>query len=133
MAPKAVVTAGTRGLDFEAAQELSRRGYPVTIVGRDPEHGEEAVERIGGARFVRADLSVLAWRVRALGARLAAEGPLPLLVNNSKRRETADGIEATFALNHITPIVQRDHVPRLDLAAVHQPTNGTAIDSVIDR
>jgi NAD(P)-dependent dehydrogenase (short-subunit alcohol dehydrogenase family) len=109
MAPKAVVTGGTRGIGVEVAIELARRGYAITVVGRDKEHGEQAVRRIGDARFIRADLSVLA-EVRALGARLAEEGPLQVLVNNvggmwSKRWETADGIEASFALNHLSPTV----------------------------
>jgi NAD(P)-dependent dehydrogenase (short-subunit alcohol dehydrogenase family) len=109
MAQQAVVTAGTRGIGVEVAVELSRRGYAVTVVGRDPDHGEEAVRRIGDARFIQADLSVLA-EVRALGERLAAEGPVHLLVNNiggmwSRRWQTADGIEASFALNHLSPTV----------------------------
>jgi NAD(P)-dependent dehydrogenase (short-subunit alcohol dehydrogenase family) len=109
MAEKAVVTAGTRGIGVEVAVRLSRLGYAVTIVGRDREHGERAVERIGDARFIQADLSVLG-EVRALGERLAEEGPLRLLVNNvggmwSKRWQTVDGIEASFALNHLSPVV----------------------------
>jgi NAD(P)-dependent dehydrogenase (short-subunit alcohol dehydrogenase family) len=109
MTQNAVVTGGTRGIGMEVAAALSRRGYAVTVVGRDPEHGEQAVTRIGGARFIQADLSVLP-EVRALGERLAAEGPLQLLVNNvggmwSKRRQAASGIEASFALNHLSPTV----------------------------
>jgi NAD(P)-dependent dehydrogenase (short-subunit alcohol dehydrogenase family) len=109
MEHKAVVTGGTRGIGVEVALELSRRGYAVTVVGRDAGHGERAVARIEDARFIRADLSVLA-ETRALGERLAAEGPLQLLVNNvggmwSKRWHTADGIEASFALNHLSPAV----------------------------
>jgi len=109
MGHRAVVTAGTRGIGAEVALELSRRGYAVTVVGRDPGHGERAVARMPGARFVRADLSVLA-QVRALGDRIAAEGPLQLLVNNvggmwPKLWRTADGIEASFALNHLAPAV----------------------------
>lgn len=109
MAQNAVVTAGTRGIGAEVARELVERGYAVTVVGRDAAHGQEAARRMGGARFVQADLSVLA-EVRALGERLAAEGPLQLLVNNvggmwSERWETADGIEASFAVNHLSPTV----------------------------
>jgi NAD(P)-dependent dehydrogenase (short-subunit alcohol dehydrogenase family) len=109
MAQNAVVTAGTRGIGAEVARELVRRGYAVTVVGRDAVHGQEAARRMGGARFVQADLSVLA-EVRALGERLAAAGPLQLLVNNvggmwSERWETADGIEASFAVNHLSPTV----------------------------
>jgi NAD(P)-dependent dehydrogenase (short-subunit alcohol dehydrogenase family) len=109
MAQNAVVTAGTRGIGAEVARELVERGYAVTVVGRDAARGQEAARRMGGARFVQADLSVLA-EVRALGERLAAEGPLRLLVNNvggmwSERWETADGIEASFAVNHLSPTV----------------------------
>ncbi|MDQ0378767.1 SDR family NAD(P)-dependent oxidoreductase [Amycolatopsis thermophila] len=108
MTRKAIVTAGTRGLGFEVAAELSRRDHAVTIIGRDVERGKEAAQEIG-ARFVQADLSVLG-EVRALGARLAEEGPWHLLVNNvggmwSTRWETADGIEASFAVNHLSPLV----------------------------
>ncbi|WP_405058886.1 SDR family NAD(P)-dependent oxidoreductase [Kribbella sp. NBC_01505] len=107
---EAVVTGGTAGFGFYAAVELQRQGYDVTVVGRDAERGAEAVRAIGGgSRFVQADLSSLA-EVRALGARLAAEGPLDLLVNNvggqyPKRWETVDGIEASFALNYLSPVV----------------------------
>ncbi|WP_028934072.1 SDR family NAD(P)-dependent oxidoreductase [Pseudonocardia spinosispora] len=110
---RAVVTGGTRGIGFHVAMELRRQGYAVTVVGRDPDHGEAAVGAIGGdTRFLRADLSSLD-EVRALGARLAGEGPLRLLVNNvggmwSTRWETVDGIEAAFALNHLSPTVLTD-------------------------
>jgi NAD(P)-dependent dehydrogenase (short-subunit alcohol dehydrogenase family) len=89
---------------------LQHKGFAVTVVGRDTAHGEKAVHRIGeGARFLQADLSSIR-EVRGLGARLAGEGPLHLLVNNvggqySKRWTTADGIEASFAVNHLGPVV----------------------------
>ncbi|MBI0384185.1 SDR family NAD(P)-dependent oxidoreductase, partial [Streptomyces albiflaviniger] len=84
-----------------------------TVVGRDAERGARAVERIaavatgGEPQFVAADLASLA-DVRALAARLAAEGPLKVLVNNvgamfADRQRTVDGIEATFAVNHLSP------------------------------
>jgi NAD(P)-dependent dehydrogenase (short-subunit alcohol dehydrogenase family) len=92
------------------AQQLHHHGLTVSIVGRDPGRGETAARRIGGdTRFLQADLSSLP-QVRELGARLAEEGPLQLLVNNvggmwSTRWETTDGIEAAFALNHLSPVV----------------------------
>jgi NAD(P)-dependent dehydrogenase (short-subunit alcohol dehydrogenase family) len=61
---KAVVTGGTGGIGVEVAVELARRGYTITVVGRDRDRGEQAVQRIGGGRFLQADLSVLA-EVRA--------------------------------------------------------------------
>ncbi|MER7582279.1 SDR family NAD(P)-dependent oxidoreductase [Kitasatospora sp. NPDC097691] len=113
MEQRAVVTAGTGGIGLETAVGLAAQGLAVIVVGRDPERGARAVQRIGAAatggepRFLAADLASLG-EVRALAARLAAEGPLKILVNNvgamfAKRRQTVDGIEATFAVNHLSP------------------------------
>lgn len=110
MTQKAIVTGGTGGIGFHVAQQLHHHGFTVTVIGRDPRRGADAVRRIGGdTRFLQADLSSLQ-QVRELGTRLAQEGPLQLLVNNvggmwSTRWETADGIEAAFALNHLSPVV----------------------------
>jgi NAD(P)-dependent dehydrogenase (short-subunit alcohol dehydrogenase family) len=113
MEQRAVVTAGTGGIGLETAMGLAACGLAVTVVGRDAERGACAVERIaavatgGRPRFVAADLASLG-SVRGLAARLAAEGPLKVLVNNvgamfADRRQTVDGIEATFAVNHLSP------------------------------
>ena len=109
MARKAVVTGGTGGIGLHVATELQQQhGFDVTVIGRDAKRGAEAAAEIGGtARFLQADLSSLA-EVREVGTRLAAEGPLHLLVNNvggmwSIRHETAEGLEASFALNHLSP------------------------------
>ncbi|MFJ3793192.1 SDR family NAD(P)-dependent oxidoreductase [Kitasatospora sp. NPDC090091] len=113
MEQRAVVTAGTGGIGLETALGLAARGFAVTVVGRDAWRGARAVERIaavstgGEPRFVAADLASLG-EVRALAVRLAAEGPLKVLVNNvgamfAEQRRTVDGIEATFAVNHLSP------------------------------
>ncbi|MFD8095511.1 SDR family NAD(P)-dependent oxidoreductase [Streptomyces malaysiensis] len=113
MGQRAVVTAGTGGIGLETAMGLAASGLAVTVVGRDAERGARAVERIaavaagGEPRFVAADLASLG-AVRTLAARLAAEGPLKVLVNNvgamfADRQRTVDGIEATFAVNHVSP------------------------------
>ncbi|MFJ1748078.1 SDR family NAD(P)-dependent oxidoreductase [Streptomyces sp. NPDC088116] len=113
MEKRAVVTAGTGGIGLETALGLAAAGYAVTVVGRNAERGAAAVERIaavataGNPVFAQADLSSLG-ETRALAARLAAAGPLAVLVNNvgamyEQRQRTVDGIEATFAVNHISP------------------------------
>ncbi|MEV0352815.1 SDR family NAD(P)-dependent oxidoreductase [Nonomuraea sp. NPDC050680] len=110
---RAVVTAGTGGIGLETAIGLAAAGYAVTVVGRNAERGAQAVERIGAAvpgaeaRFLAADLASLD-AVRALAAQLAAEGPLSVLINNvgamfADRQQTTDQIEATFAVNHLSP------------------------------
>jgi hypothetical protein len=76
-----------------------------------------------------------------VGARLAEEGPLHLLVNNvggmwSTRRETVDGIEAGFALNHLSPTVLTATL--LDALRVGAPsrivdvTSSSIVTAVID-
>ncbi|MEV4800043.1 SDR family NAD(P)-dependent oxidoreductase [Nonomuraea sp. NPDC049421] len=112
---KAVVTAATGGIGLETATALAASGFDVTVVGRDAGRGAAAVARLdevagrAAGRFLAADLSSLE-AARALAGRLADEGPLQLLVNNvggmwSRRRESADGIEASVAVNHLSPYV----------------------------
>ncbi|MGW0707593.1 SDR family NAD(P)-dependent oxidoreductase [Streptomyces sp. NPDC002643] len=114
-AKKAVVTGGSAGIGLETAVGLAGEGWDVTVVARDRARGDAAVARIdeaagrGAGRFVVADLSCLA-ETRDLGRRLAAEGALDLLVNNVggmwvQRWESPEGIEASVALNHLSPYV----------------------------
>ncbi|MFJ8977961.1 SDR family NAD(P)-dependent oxidoreductase [Streptomyces sp. NPDC102282] len=127
---KAVVTAGTGGIGLETALGLARQGWDVTLVARDEERGQAAVARVDEAagrragRFVRADLSSLA-ETRRLGERLAGEGGLDLLVNNvggmwTDRRENPEGIEASIALNHLSPYVLTEEL--LDALAAAAPS-----------
>ncbi|GAB7184366.1 Rossmann-fold NAD(P)(+)-binding protein [Kitasatospora sp. Ki12] len=113
MERQAVVTAGTGGIGLETALGLAERGYTVTVTGRDAERGARAMERIaavatgGRPRFLAADLSSLG-EVRGLALDLAALGTLTVLVNNvgamfAERQQTVDGIEASFAVNHLSP------------------------------
>ncbi|MGW2092215.1 SDR family NAD(P)-dependent oxidoreductase [Promicromonospora sukumoe] len=107
---RAIVTGGTSGIGFHVASRLREQGLAVTVVGRDADHGAEAVRQIGGeTRFLQADLSSLR-EVEKVAGRIVADGPVHVLVNNvggmwSTRRETVDGIEAGFALNHLSRVV----------------------------
>lgn len=111
MTPTAVITAGTGGIGLHTALALAKTGYAVTVVGRNPERGANAVQAIntrGGetARFLQADLSSLD-EVRALGARIAAEGELTVLVNNVGAmfadHTHVNGVEGSFVVNHLSP------------------------------
>lgn len=108
-----LVTGGTAGIGLVTARALAGKGAAVTIVGRNPQRGEQAARAIraevpsADVRFERADLSLLDENRRL--ARIAAESAdrLDVLVNNagaifSRRQVTADGLEATFALNHMS-------------------------------
>ena len=107
-----VVTGATDGIGWMTARRLARDGVNVVIVGRNPDKGERRVaalrEETGNetVRFELADLAAQA-EIHALAERLARELPrLDVLVNNvgawfHRRVEGPDGIEMTWALNHL--------------------------------
>lgn len=111
-----LVSGGTGGIGLATASGLAGLGARVGIVGRDPGRAADAAEAVrrtaAGARvdtFV-ADLSSQA-EVRRLADEVLASYPrLDVLVNNvggywAHRHVTADGLEHTFALNHLAPFL----------------------------
>jgi NAD(P)-dependent dehydrogenase (short-subunit alcohol dehydrogenase family) len=108
-----VVTGATNGIGKETARELARMGATTLIVGRNPQKGARVVAELqadtGNARveFLLADLS-LQHEVRELAAQIRSRhGRLDVLVNNAgtvlnRREVTAEGIEKTWALNHLS-------------------------------
>src|SRR4051794_32461840 len=108
-----VVTGASSGIGKETALGLARRDADVVLVGRTANRltsAEQDVAAVGrGAvsshvcEFARLD------DVRALAATLLDScQQIHVLVNNAgqvlqKRQETADGYEATFAVNHLAP------------------------------
>ena len=106
------MTGGTAGVGLATARELAARGADVTLVGSNAQRGEGAVRTIRAAApdaavaFERADLSLMSEVRRVARNFVEKRDRLDVLVNNagaifSKRRETAEGLEATFALNHL--------------------------------
>ncbi|HSB96800.1 MAG TPA: SDR family oxidoreductase, partial [Spongiibacteraceae bacterium] len=108
----ALVTGGTNGIGKAAAIALARMGAEVVIVGRNRALAESTVAEIkrstGNQKVdhLVADLSVQA-EVRKVAADFLNSGrPLHILLNNAgamfpQRVESIDGIEMTFALNHL--------------------------------
>jgi retinol dehydrogenase-14 len=111
-----LITGATSGIGLQASLALARRGARVVMVGRDRARTESAVAQVvagSGSKEVShllSDLSSLS-AVRELAAAARARCPrLEGLVNNAggvnkSRRVTADGIEATFAVNHLAPFL----------------------------
>jgi NAD(P)-dependent dehydrogenase (short-subunit alcohol dehydrogenase family) len=108
----ALITGATSGIGLEAAVELARRGAHVVMVGRDAEKTRtklEEVRRRSGSSSVESLLCDFASqaRIRALAQEFRSKHDrLELLVNNAgmvfaRRTVTDDGIEATFAINHL--------------------------------
>lgn len=106
-----VVTGATNGIGRAAAVELGRRGARLALVGRDRRRCADAADAVraagGRADVVTADLSLMSETRRAAAEVLDLCPRLDVLVNNAgaimpERRLTAEGHEATFALNHLS-------------------------------
>ncbi len=111
-----VITGGTSGIGEVAAQTLARMGARIVLVARDQARAEGTLARLrasapGFAHSVHvADLSRLAGMKRVAGQIAEREPPIDVLINNAgalfaTRRLTADGLECTFALNHMAYFV----------------------------
>jgi NAD(P)-dependent dehydrogenase (short-subunit alcohol dehydrogenase family) len=111
-----VLIGATRGIGRAAAIELARRRAEVALVGRDPERvrlvAEEAAAAGGGGRVHGhvADLALMS-NVRALADEIRDRYEhVDVLANNAgalfaSRKETSEGFEQTFALNHLAPFL----------------------------
>jgi NAD(P)-dependent dehydrogenase (short-subunit alcohol dehydrogenase family) len=107
-----LVTGGTAGIGFITARELASRGARVVIVGRNAAKCAASVEAIrrttgsGAVSVLVGDLS-LQRDVRRVAQEYRDGFPrLDVLVNNAgglylDRHLSGDGIEMTFALNHL--------------------------------
>lgn len=111
-----LVTGGTGGIGLATVTGLAGLGARVGIVGRSADRGASAADAVGSkvpsaqVDVFEADLSSQE-EVRRLAAEVKATYPrLDVLVNNvggywAHRHVTADGLEHTFALNHLAPFL----------------------------
>lgn len=108
-----LLTGGTSGIGRIAIQRLAETGATVVTVGRDAEAGRELEQKItaktpGTVDFRRVDLAEQS-NVRELAHAFTRQyDRLDALVHNAglssdERRETADGIELSLAVNHLAP------------------------------
>ncbi len=107
-----VATGATSGIGEVAVLALARMGARIVFIARDERRAEATLKkletqapRLGHARHL-ADLSLIA-ETRRAGQAIAEQEPrVDVLMNNAgamfaDRRVTPEGLEMTFALNHM--------------------------------
>ncbi|HUO92673.1 MAG TPA: SDR family oxidoreductase [Rhizomicrobium sp.] len=111
-----VITGATSGIGEVAADRLAAKGARIVFIARDQKRGEETLKHLNAIapgrvhRAFYADLSRLS-EMKRVGAEIAAAEPkIDVLINNAgaafmSRQVTEDGLEKTFALNHMSYFV----------------------------
>jgi NAD(P)-dependent dehydrogenase (short-subunit alcohol dehydrogenase family) len=111
-----VITGATSGIGQVAAERLAGMGARIVLVARSKERGAAALQRLHGVApgvghaIHYADLSLLSEMKRVAAEIAASEPRIDVLVNNAgavfaKREVTGDGLERTFATNHMAYFV----------------------------
>ncbi len=138
---RAVVTGGAKGIGAAIVERLAAESAAVTILDIDGEAGAALAERVG-ARFSQLDLTDL----EAVDARVSADGPFDIVVNNAGidqhayftrttaedwRRLLSINLEAAFAVTRAAlPAMQKARYGRIvtvSSEAGRQGSNGGAI------
>src|SRR5215212_462881 len=133
-----LITGATSGIGKATAMGLANMGVSVVMVGRDQGRGEAALAEIkeGSANtsvdLMLADLSSQQ-EIRRLAGEFKEVYPrLDVLINNaglfrSERITTADGIETTFAVNHLAHFLLTDLL--LDVLKASAPSRIVSVAS----
>lgn len=111
-----LITGGTSGIGKVTASELARRGAEIVITARDQSklnHSLDEIKKLSGSESVSGLLADLTSQsaVRSLAESFLKQYPrLDVLINNAgaiylRRTLSVDGIEMTFAGNHLAPFL----------------------------
>jgi retinol dehydrogenase 14 len=134
-----LITGASSGIGLHAAIDLARRGARVAMVGRDPDRSEAAAREVRG-RSGSADVSLFICdfasqsAIRQLADTFRARHDrLDVLVNNAggvnkTRTTTVDGIETTFAVNHLAGFLLTNLL--LDLVVRSAPARIVTVSSI---
>jgi NAD(P)-dependent dehydrogenase (short-subunit alcohol dehydrogenase family) len=111
-----VITGATSGIGQIAAESLAGMGARIIQIARDRGRADAALRRLGESatgvahRIYYADLSRVSEMKRVASEIATAEPRIDVLINNAgamfgSRQLTDDGLERTFALNHMSYFV----------------------------
>lgn len=138
-----VVTGASSGIGKASAEAFARMGWHVIGTGRDPERCAAAENSIRASAsadarvdFVRGDFTEMADVRRVAGEIAGLTDRIHVLVNNAggvrdALYRTSEGLEATFAANHLAPFVlTRELLPQLERAAAESPAGTVRVIAV---
>ena len=110
-----VISGATSGIGQVAAERIAAMGARIVFIARDKARGETTLARLQGIspidhRVHYADLSKVREMKRVAMEIAAAEPRIDVLMNNAgamfhRKQITEDGLELTFALNHMAYFV----------------------------
>ncbi len=135
-----LVTGSTDGIGQETARQLAQLGATVIVHGRSAERCKAARDAVRAATgnprvdFVAADLSSR-WQVRQMAAEIIARyDRLHVLVNNAgvillQRHLSEDGLEISFAVNHLAPFLLTNLL--LDVLKASAPARIVNVSSTV--
>jgi retinol dehydrogenase 12 len=123
-----VITGGTSGIGQVAAEILGKKGARIALVARDKTRGDATLARLrncapGVAHSIYfADLTRIAEMKRVAAQIADEEQRIDVLINNAgalfaRHRLTQDGLEFTFALNHMAYFVLTEGLRKRLLAS----------------
>jgi NAD(P)-dependent dehydrogenase (short-subunit alcohol dehydrogenase family) len=124
-----VMTGASSGIGEVAADRLAAKGARIVFVARDRSRGEETLKHLQAIapdaehKAHYADLTRVAEMKRVAAAIAESEPEIDILLNNAgalfnARKVTEDGLEMTFALNHMAYFVLTNLLrPRLAAGA----------------
>jgi NAD(P)-dependent dehydrogenase (short-subunit alcohol dehydrogenase family) len=140
----AVVTGASAGIGKATAAALLQVGWTVIGTGRDPARTaaalldlQAAAQAGGGAvHMLRGDFCEMADVKRVAGEIAALTGRINVLINNAggvrdKLYMSSEGVEATFAANHLAPfLLTRELMPILKATAADSPPRTVRVIAV---
>ena len=123
-----VITGATSGIGAITAEKLAAMGARMLVIARNRTRGEATLKRLGETapgidhRVYYADLSLVKEMKRVGNEIAAAERRIDVLINNAgalfgKRELTGEGLERTFATNHMSYFVVTEQLRERLLAS----------------